>query len=687
MKFNDNSRMSFIKKNWVDYHDFGEYTKFDEKLVRNSLNEYEKRVDIEYEIGDDNVKYFHLRKMYSLDVCGVSRGGGLPLFISYYERKVNQPTLFGIYYYNEIGERISSNVLTPNKNYFLDVPKNAVKVSFSIRLHGKGDGCFYCILFSFYDYTSTHIFKLSEQYQCRMKIDNISSVKNGIIVFMPGAYTLRKFGILNFPVYPRISWAKDLLNYCVVFIADPVCDLSLNVSNSSYFLDKSGDSWLLQIAEYLKGYFESGSKFYVYGSSMGGYSAILLSFFLNADYCIAECPISNLENSPYSKNRVSRLEDKKFYYLHISQFFNKFYKNSHTKMLIHYYSNDSELKNFMNEYSLINKNVLETMQIKIEIENINENGKVKGHDPIPKDEAINKINFCFSRENLLKREMQQKHIIFDIRFSFLLSNVDSCNLVNSSNYDFEENKSKLFDEARLEECFFIFENITLKSLNNIYTQRGDKDNIVVFIFMSELLPQKYKDRFVSIQESYEFIKIKYYKESEELYHVLTEYLTHNVHVGDMYASVRMEGNDALSLAWYKTLLTYLKPIYTNHVVSLHSGYTLYLEKNGRVHIKKMDLSRFNATGLSVIGQKVSEIYEPQSVYGLGAHTIVDRNSPCIVDGSKPFVLRTISGYNDTYSVHPRKKINPKDNEFLNVTEKQNVLNLFGIYLNLANKNL
>ena len=68
-------------------------------------------------------------------------------------------------------------------------------------------------------------------------------------------------------------------------------------------------------------------------------------------------------------------------------------------------------------------------------------------------------------------------------------------------------------------------------------------------------------------------------------------------------------------------------------------------------------------------------------------TIVDRNSPCIVDGSKPFVLRTISGYNDTYSVHPRKKINPKDNEFLNVTEKQNVLNLFGIYLNLANKNL
>ena len=33
------------------------------------------------------------------------------------------------------------------------------------------------------------------------------------------------------------------------------------------------------------------------------------------------------------------------------------------------------------------------------------------------------------------------------------------------------------------------------------------------------------------------------------------------------------------------------------------------------------------------------------------------------------------------------KINPKDNEFLNVTEKQNVLNLFGISLNLANKNL
>ena len=101
----------------------------------------------------------------------------------------------------------------------------------------------------------------------------------------------------------------------------------------------------------------------------------------------------------------------------------------------------------------------------------------------------------------------------------------------------------------------------------------------------------------------------------------------------------------------------------------------------------MDLSRFIAIGLCVIAQKNSEIYEPQSVYGLGAHTIVDRNSPCIVDGSKPFVLRTISGYNDTYSVHPRKKINPKDNEFLNVTEKQNVLNLFGISLNLANKNL
>lgn len=689
MIFNDDSRLYSIKKTMIDYYDFWVHTKFDRKIVKKNLNENEKIVEIKYEITDDKAKYFHLRKIYSLDVCGVINGG-LPLFISYDEEKVNQPTLFGIYYYNDKGERISSKLLEPNENYFLEVPQYAVNVSFSIRLLGTGYGHFGGIHFGFYDYMSTNIFNLSEQYHCRMKIDNISSVKNGIIVFMPAAYCPKKYGKFNYPIYHRSSWASDLSNYCVVSIADPICEPCLDVVTSSFFLDQNGDSWLLQIAEYLKGYFESGSKFYVYGSSMGGYSAILLSIFLNADYCIAECPISNLENSLFSKNRVSRLEDKKFYYLHISQFFNKFYKNSHTKMLIHYYSNDSELKNFMNEYSLINKNVLKTMQIKIEIENINENGKVKGHAPIPKDEAINKINFCFSRVNLPKRDTVTKHIIIGIRFSLLAANVNCWHLSSSSN-DLEDYKSKLFDESRLEERFFIFEHITLKSLNNIYVQRGDKENIVVFILTSESLPKKYKDRLVLIQKSYEFIRVKYYKETQKLAYVLTEYLdeylTHHVHVGDMYASVRMDDDDALSLIWYKTLLTYLKPIYNNHVVSLYSGYMLYFEKNGSVFIKKTDLNRFGSAGLCVIAQKNSEIYEPQSIYGLGAHTIVDRNSPCIVDGSKPFVIRTIGGYNDTYSVHPRKKINPKDNEFLNVTENQNVLNLFGVSLNLANKNL
>ena len=83
------------------------------------------------------------------------------------------------------------------------------------------------------------------------------------------------------------------------------------------------------------------------------------------------------------------------------------------------------------------------------------------------------------------------------RFSILIKQ-DIC--FRQNRYaDLEKKKEDLFNESRLNERFWYFENICLKSLAN-----QTDNNFIHLVFSSKYLPDIYKSKLDSLQQNYKF---------------------------------------------------------------------------------------------------------------------------------------------------------------------------------------
>lgn len=121
-----------------------------------------------------------------------------------------------------------------------------------------------------------------------------------LLVFLPSVN-----GKAIYPYYPRRSWGDELVkNYNVLYISDPYQPLSqYQEPMGSWFISPNGQSTLNILAEkisILKN--EIGArKIVFYGSSMGGYAAVMLSTFIKGSKAIAECPQLYLKKHPGSR--------------------------------------------------------------------------------------------------------------------------------------------------------------------------------------------------------------------------------------------------------------------------------------------------------------------------------------------------------------------------------------------------
>ncbi len=138
--------------------------------------------------------------------------------------------------------------------------------------------------------------------QCGSQVVNVPycSVSNdfskGLIVFFPPARPERRSHIK--PYLPRISWHQDILGCDALYLGDPFVDDDWNLSNGSWWLDKNGYTILASLAKHLLSL--NKERILIYGSSMGGYAALVLSSLMNVD-CIAECPQIDLFKFPGSQ--------------------------------------------------------------------------------------------------------------------------------------------------------------------------------------------------------------------------------------------------------------------------------------------------------------------------------------------------------------------------------------------------
>lgn len=265
--------------------------------------------------------------------------------------------------------------------------------------------------------------------------------------------------------------------------------------------------------------------------------------------------------------------------------------------------------------------------------------------------------------------MGKKHVIIGIRYSMLSSTSKGWILCVEN--EFKEYQEKLFEPARLKNREEIFERITLPSLTNIFDNKPEDVEFVVHILTSIGLPEENKKFLNQIEEKYSFIKVSYYTPEEaNTRSYFTNYIKNNVEEKDVYASVRLDDDDALSLDWFNKILDYMNPAFNGFVVSLCSGLAVSITS----HDYKIDKIsaykyRFIALGMTYIGVKTKAA--SISVYGCGNHTKTDDKYPTLVLAKGTYILRTFNNYNDSGSAFPSTK-------YLDKSESQESLAKFGL---------
>ena len=96
-----------------------------------------------------------------------------------------------------------------------------------------------------------------------------------LIVFLPSVRSKKIY-----PYYPRISWKSSLPGYDTLYLADPFQEFDgYQEAGGSWFIRPDGNSDLPRIASILDAWITKScySKVIFYGSSMGGYAALVLA--------------------------------------------------------------------------------------------------------------------------------------------------------------------------------------------------------------------------------------------------------------------------------------------------------------------------------------------------------------------------------------------------------------------------
>lgn len=248
---------------------------------------------------------------------------------------------------------------------------------------------------------------------------------------------------------------------------------------------------------------------------------------------------------------------------------------------------------------------------------------------------------------------EQKHIIIGIRYSLLVNNPIMWSI--GADIDFDSYKDKVLSPKRLATREAIFQSICLPSLVNINKNIPQNVNFKVVIMASALLPVINKSFLEKIETEHSFIEIVYRSPDEaDVLEILSQSIESTVKEGEMYASVRLDDDDALSLDWLNQTLGYIKPHFSNMVISLVGGFAALVDENGKMKSLANYKWRFASAGQSYICMKDKNM--SKSVYHCGKHSFPEDNHQTIIYAKGKCVLRTFNDFNDSKVDFPNKKI-------------------------------
>ncbi|MBS4086641.1 MULTISPECIES: glycosyltransferase [Pseudomonas] len=239
-----------------------------------------------------------------------------------------------------------------------------------------------------------------------------------------------------------------------------------------------------------------------------------------------------------------------------------------------------------------------------------------------------------------------KHIVITIRYSLYAPEMRKSWVIGRDSE--EDYKRELFSSERMSKRQSFFEKITLKSLIELNKNKPENVTLKVFLLTSNLLPKKNSDFLIEITKENKFLEVLALDQSNaDVRSGLNEYVN-SLDDQDIYASVRLDDDDALSPNFAKQMDHYLQPGFSGCVISFARGYGALLDESG--NIKKLaDYKwRFGSAGLAYISRKGKSVRTGRySIYQCGNHIKTDDKIPTVSDGRSPAFIRAFHSENDS----------------------------------------
>lgn len=252
---------------------------------------------------------------------------------------------------------------------------------------------------------------------------------------------------------------------------------------------------------------------------------------------------------------------------------------------------------------------------------------------------------------------EKKHIFILMRYS-ILSN-DSARSWKIGRRDINEYRQILFSDDRLDLHENLFFNLSLHSIDKAV--KNSASNVKLIIFISTELPNARKKKLYDAASERSYLIIKELSPTDktlvsmgdEVVNLVSEYS------GElMYATVRLDDDDALHPQFLNCLDEYLEPAYVGKCVSFSCGYAGLFDGSKFTSFHKMNAMNI-ALGLTAISKKCEngEIKGLKSIYNSSiSHSRTHWKIPVVADGISPMYIRTVHAQGDFYSKDYEKKL-------------------------------
>ena len=258
-------------------------------------------------------------------------------------------------------------------------------------------------------------------------------------------------------------------------------------------------------------------------------------------------------------------------------------------------------------------------------------------------------------------------VFFITRFSVLLPLQDRTYEWANTQGTFEEHKQHLFDEQRLSIRMRTFENLTVPSIREQEIPENSNVKVIHLVLTSTELPTAFMDRLERLADQSNPMRIiriapgSYAAASDDNPRSLDAAIRSCVNqeclaINEpaLFATVRIDDDDALSKAYTKTLCSHLSPHTAGYVFSLPSGFLGEIDPDcGKIidlrywHFPKiaLGLAYFNQydpnDGASFFDEQIFHIHN------CGSHVTIDHRLPVILDSRALGYLATVNGVNDS----------------------------------------